>query len=398
MHLNFSETSHNHYFFSQPHQPFFVLAFITAVLAMLVFLFSYTGILNLAVSPLNFHIYTFVFLLFTPAFFGFLFTTFPRFSATPPIEKELYMRVFSFYYIGATLVLLGSLATPIFSALGMFSLFAGHLVGTNHLRKIYHRTTMEETHDLFWILTAMQVGVVSHLLFIVTALFYPPLMRLTIELSVYGYLFLLTFSVAQRMIPFFSHVMAVRNEVLMKTLFGLLIAHIILETLYTNSAFIVDFLIALLTGKELLRWKLPFPNANPLLWILHISLFWIPVAFGLTAIVHLVTWLSGISFLALDIHILVLGFVLTVMIGFGTRVTIGHSGNPMVVDRWTIVLFYGTQIVVILRILLSLIAALGWNFMILFDISATAWLLLFTGWAIHFFAVLIRGKKLTANS
>jgi len=67
----------------------------------------------------------------------------------------------------------------------------------------------------------------------------------------------------------------------------------------------------------------------------------------------------------------------------------------MQADRWTTLLFYGTQLVVLLRILLSLVATLGWNFMILFDITATVWLLLFIGWAVRFFAVLITGKKLS---
>ncbi|WP_297524585.1 NnrS family protein, partial [Sulfurovum sp.] len=148
--------------------------------------------------------------------------------------------------------------------------------------------------------------------------------------------------------------------------------------------------------KELHRWKLPFPNPNPLLWILHIALFWVPVAFILSGLVNLVTLLSGISFLALDIHMLVLGFVLTILIGFGTRVTIGHSGNMLQADKWTTLLFYWTQVVVVSRILVSLAAALGYHFIILFDISATAWLLLFIVWAVRFFDVLIRGKKLTS--
>jgi len=40
MHLNFSETSESHYFFSQPHQPFFLLAFVNAIATMLIFMLS----------------------------------------------------------------------------------------------------------------------------------------------------------------------------------------------------------------------------------------------------------------------------------------------------------------------------------------------------------------------
>ena len=175
----------------------------------------------------------------------------------------------------------------------------------------------------------------------------------------------------------------------------LLVLHIILEGIIPNSAFAVDLALAYLIGKELLSWKLPFPNPNPMLWILHLSLYWVPVAFAFIALTNFISLVSDISFLALDMHILTLGFVFTILIGFGTRVTIGHSGNMMQADKWTTYLFYWTQVVVVLRILVSLLAAFGWNFMILFDITATAWIVMFIAWAVRFFAVLVNGKKLS---
>jgi len=113
---------------------------------------------------------------------------------------------------------------------------------------------------------------------------------------------------------------------------------------------------------------------------------------GLTNLISL--W-SGTSFLALDIHTLVLGFIFTILIGFGTRVTLGHSGNQMQADKYTKFLFYWTQVVVVTRLLTSLVSAFGWNFMVLFDITATTWIVMFVAWALRFFAVLIQGKKLS---
>jgi len=254
---------------------------------------------------------------------------------------------------------------------------------------------MEDKHDIHWILLAMQFGVFAHFLYIVAQLFYMPLMGLSMEISIYLYLFLLTFSVAQRMVPFFSHSMVGRNDHLLKVVFVLLLLHILLEGLYTHSSFIVDIALGLLIGKELLRWKLQFPNPNPLLWILHTALYWVPIAFLIGGLTNFISLLTGISFLALDIHILILGFVFTILIGFGTRVTIGHSGNTMQADKWTVRLFYWTQVVVAMRILVSLAVAFGWNYMVLFDISVTVWLIMFIAWAVRFFAVLISGKKLS---
>ncbi|MCO4844731.1 MAG: NnrS family protein [Sulfurovum sp.] len=395
MHMQFSENPKNRYFFSQPHQPFFVLAFINAIVTMLVFLLSYKGVLHLAITPSSFHAYGITYLMFTPAFLAFLFTTFPRFTSTEPIEVKSYMSVFSLYYLGAILYLLGSIVTSVFSGAAMLLIFVGHFKGMLLLRKFYLTTSMEDKQDIYWILLAMKLGLFSHLLFIIAELFYMPLMGLSIEISIYLYLFLLTFTVAQRMIPFFSHSMIEKNEKLFVIVFSLLVLHIILEGIVTHSSFIVDLVLAYIIGKELLRWKLLFPNPNPMLFILHIAMYWIPIAFILAALSNLLTLITGANFLFLDIHVLMLGFVFTILIGFGTRVTIGHSGNIMQADNWVKVLFIWTQVVVIVRILTSFVSALGWNFMVLFDISATVWMVMFIVWAIRFFAVLINGKKLT---
>jgi uncharacterized protein involved in response to NO len=394
MRMHFEDSEEN-YFFSQPHQPFFVLAFVNAIVIMLIFMLSYKGVINIGISSVDFHAYGLIYLMFTPAFFAFLFTTFPKFTATPILTKKQYMPIFNLYYLGSSIYILGSIATPVLSSLGMFIIFAGHIMGVIILKNIYVATEMEDKHDVYWILKAMVFGVISHFLFIISNLFYEPIVNLAVEIAIYLYLFVITFAVAQRMIPFFSHSMVGRNETLMKSIFILLLLHVILESVITDSSFIVDILLGLLIGKELLRWDLKFPNPNPLLWILHIALYWIPVSFILSSLVNAVSLIGDVPFLALDIHMLMLGFLFTVLIGFGTRVTIGHSGNMMQADKWTVRLFYWTQVVVVVRILLSLTSAFGWNFMIMFDISATVWIAMFIAWAVRFFAVLINGKKLT---
>ena len=394
MHMNFSEDAQHSYFFSQPHQPFFVLAFVNAIVSMLIFLLSYKGVIPMAVTPSHFHAYGFTYLLFTPAFFGFLFTTFPRFASTPTIKKKNYMRIFHYCYIGSTLFLFGSMVSPFLSAVGMMILFIGHTLGYLILKNIYTTTTMKDRDDIFWIQLAVACGLGAHLLFIVGKLWIDPLIGISTEISTYLYLFFVAFSVAQRMVPFFSHCMIEKNMALLKQIFILLLLHLLLEVLKMHSSFFIDFFIAYIIGKELLRWKLPFPNSNPLLWILHLALFWVPVGFMLSGLTNLLSLVIGIYFLALDIHTIMLGFVFTILIGFGTRVTLGHSGNQMFADRYTSFLFVWTQAVVALRILTSLVAALGWNFMILFDITAIAWIVMFVAWSVRFLAVLVYGRKL----
>ncbi len=382
------------YFFSQPHQPFFVLAFINAIVTMLLFMLSYKGIISLTTAPSSFHAYSLIFLVFTPAFLAFLFTTFPRFSGMPAIEKSLYLKVFGLFTVGTLLLLTGAVTSLLVYKLGMVVLFAAHTWAIKILMDIFNSSRAGDKHDTFWILLAMGSGLVSHLLFVVSEFSGLPLYNLPIQIGIYLYLFLVAFSVAQRMVPFFSHCAVERNTSFLKVVFLLLTLHVILEALHPHLSFIADFMLTYITAKELFRWKLPFPNPNPLLWILHISLYWVPVAFLFGGMSNVVSLINGKPFLFLDIHTLMLGFVFTILIGFGTRVTIGHSGNMMQADRWVTLLFNWTQVVVALRLLTSMAAAWGWNFMILFDISVTVWLILFILWAVRFFPVLIKGKKL----
>jgi len=384
-----------HYFFSQPHQPFFVLGFVNAIVTMLIFMLSYKGVLTLTLTPSGFHAYSLIYLMFTPAFLAFIFTTFPRFASTPVIEKSLYLKVIGLFAIGSLLFVLGALTSAILYKIGMLILLGAHFWAIKILTGIFNTSKMEDKHDIFWILLAMVFGLISHLLFIVGESFWLPLQSFAIQVGIYLYLFLVAFSVAQRMVPFFSHCMVDKNVYLLKVVTLLLVAHIILETIYPHLSFIADFALVYVTGKELFRWSLPFPNPNPLLWILHLSLYWIPVAFLFGGMSNLTSLINGTSFLFLDIHILMLGFVFTILIGFGTRVTLGHSGNMMQADMWVKVLFNWTQLVVVMRLFTSMAAAWGWNFMVLFDISVTVWLIMFILWAVRFFAVLIKGKKLT---
>jgi len=383
----------NHYFLSQPHQPFFVLAFINAILSMFIFMLLFKGLVASEILSVNYHTYSFIFLMFTPAILAFLFTTFPRFSATEPIEKDHYLMVFGGFLIGSLLFHIGTFTSTILIVLSMIVIFVAHIGAIYILYNIHKASQVTDKEDQEWILISMSLGLLSHFFFIFS-LWLTSLYKFSIEIAIYLYLFIVIFTVAQRMVPFFSHSPIEKHTERLKVIIGLLGLHVLLETLQEGSSFLTDFLLAYLIGKELYRWKLPFPKTNPLVWVLHIALYWIPVAFLLSAMTNLIMLSTGSNFLSLGIHALTLGFFLTILIGFGTRVTLGHSGNIMNADKLTKTLFYWTQIVVVIRLLSSVATATNWNFVIFFDLSITAWIVLFSLWASRFFSVLIFGKEL----
>lgn len=383
----------NHFFLSQPHQPFFVLAFVNALISMFLFMLIFKGIVPSIFLAIHYHSYSLIYLFFTPAFLAFLLTTFPRFSATDPLMKREYLEILLLFVSGFLLFNIGIFFSTFLVLLAMVLIFIGQLVAVYRLWNIYKHSTIESQEDQQWILVALGFGLLAHFLFIIS-IWFSTLHALSIQISIYLYLFLLTFIIAQRMVPFFSHSPIERHRERFKVIVGLLGVHVVLEIFQTHSSFLVDFLLAYLTARELYRWKLPFPNQNPLIWVLHLALFWVPISFFLSALSSIFALSYGINFLYLAMHTLFLGFLLTILIGFGTRVTLGHSGNVLEADRLTTVLFYWTQVVVILRVLLSIAVASGWNFYIFFDLSLTVWFVLIVLWAKRFFPILIFEKKI----
>jgi len=89
-----------------------------------------------------------------------------------------------------------------------------------------------------------------------------------------------------------------------------------------------------------------------------------------------------------------IGFLTTILIGFGTRVTLGHSGQSPIADALATKIFWFIQVVVLFRVLYSVNVGLDFGLGFLFDISFSAWLILFIVWVARYGKVLIFGSKL----
>ncbi len=387
------------YFFSQAHQPFFILGITNAIIMMLIFALAYKGVFTLTTESLNFHVYSLIFIVFTNIFTGFLFTTFPRFNQAEVISKKYYTNIFYFNVLGSIIFLAGSFVSHALMLGGMAVLFLSQVFIVLKLQEIYLTGAMSNKKDSFWILIALYFGLVGHILFIEVELnkyigLQIDLLSIAVNISFYMYLIFLTFSVAQRMVPFFSHSFAVKNENFVKIVFVLFLLKSIFSTLdFIIAEIILDLLLGSYLLAEFLRWKLPVLSSPPILWVLHLALFWLPAAFLLSAISLSAELFLETSFYFLNVHLLAIGFLTTILIGFGTRVTLGHSGQPPHADKLAVGIFLFVQAVVILRALYSINLAFGWGLNFLFDLSFTAWLVLFLVWAWRYGKVLVFGSK-----
>ena len=396
---NFSttpEVKKENYFLSQPHQPFFIAGIFWAVISMLIFMASYKLMLkgnsHTLLSPSSFHAYSLIFIVFTQFFIGFLYTTFSRFCQSEPVKKPYYIRTFFLYQLGSILVSIGLFTSSALMYTGMGVLFLAQGVFLYMLQRIFTSAQAEIKDDPFWILTSIYIGTSAHALFILESLLGWDYFSIPFAFNLY--LIFLTFSVAQRMVPFFSHSQVQKRSGFVVAVFFALSIKSLADVLNKD---IIESIVSLLLGLyilfEVFRWKLSFSQAPNILKILHIALFWMPLALILGAFFTLSEIILQTGFAFANVHMLALGFLTTIIIGFGTRVTLGHSGQPPHADKTTLTLFYLTQVVVLIRLAYSIIFGFDLPMMWFFDLSLTLWLVLFIFWGWKFAPVLIRGKK-----
>ncbi|MDD5160542.1 MAG: NnrS family protein [Sulfuricurvum sp.] len=387
------------YFLSQPHQPFFVFGLLWAIVSMVLFTLSHKGIITLALAENEFHLYTLAFIVFAQFFHGFLFTTFPRFCTAMAIPKEVYIRIVWLYQIAAVLFFVGSLFSELLVFFAMVAVLFAHAMAIFTLHWVYKIGHSPLKQDPYWVLVAHGIAIATHLVWVIAygiSLLWDiqGWFALIVPIIVNFFLVFLTFAVAQRMIPFFSHSQEPKTKYFVETVFGALIA----KTLFAIFAFTVaeaaiSIFLSLYLLREFLRWKLHPFHSPAIVWILHLALFWLPIGLFVGSLTQIIEKIYGVNFLFAEIHLLVLGFLTTVLIGFGTRVTLGHSGQSPDTDRIAVALFWWTQVLILGRFALSVDTAFGATHGWLFDAAACGWIALFIVWGARYGKTLIYGKQ-----
>lgn len=374
------------YLLSQPHQGFFLFGMVWAMVSMALFALSYRGILTPVVGAVEFHVYSLLFLTFTQLFLGFLMTTFPRYCATPTVPHESYRPVVVLYQAGALLALVGSVTSIWLYCAAVLLLFIAHILGLLILEWVYHISHAPDKRDPLWMLAGMRLGVLLHFAWLLGSIawafdignsavswLFAPLF--------YPYVLFVTFAVAQRMIPFFSQAQPTKNPYTLAFVFGALLFKALFATLgMALPEAILSLGLGFFVMREILWWNMRLFEGPAMVWILHVALLWLPIGLLVDALALFASALHWGEAPFLGLHLLAVGFLTTMLIGFGTRVTLGHSGRAIVADRIAVALFVWTQAVVVLRATAALYAEQLW----IFDAAVAAWLLLFVVWGVRF--------------
>mgnify|MGYP001326315517 FL=1 len=132
----------------------------------------------------------------------------------------------------------------------------------------------------------------------------------------------------------------------MATVFSLIL---LMASLVTGWQTVTGLLALLSGGLMLVRlagWKGWLVRQEPLLWILHLSILWVPVALFLLAGTLFAGWPSNAWS-----HAAGTGAVACLILGVISRVALGHSGRPLVLPKGMVFAFVAIHLAALIRVL-----------------------------------------------
>lgn len=374
---------------AQPHRLFFFAGVLQCVVIISLIGLSYTGFIHLYVSVGLYHAYAMLFIAFTQFFAGFLLTTFPRYLSRPVATQTTYLPIAWLINGGGIVFIVFSFISQIWLIVPMLFIFLGYIKLCLVLFDFQRKSTVTNKQDTSWMLIAFGHGILGQLLFMADA--FVPTYKLALGISFYLYAFFIVLVVSQKMMPFFAansiqgYVVNKSKSFLMLIL-STLIVKVILDA-FSINAFLADGALFLITTYELIKWKLPFKKSPPILWVLFLSIWWVPIGFGLFVIQDMSILLGAPIFMEkAPLHAFAIGYFTTVLIGFGTRVILGHSGRTPKADRYAVTLFVLIQIMALLRIFAGLFPQYGYPHAIMS--TAALWLIVFGLWSKRYIHIL----------
>ena len=353
-------------FSAAPHRLFFWTGSLYAVVSVALWTWQQTSLFTPLAAPVLWtvpyaqaHAVLMIYGLFGFYFCGFLLTTFPRWLNDQPVPRALYVTAWAAYTLGAALFCGGLFVARGLGVAGVLAMLVGHGLGTWACARVLLRAPGWPVQQV--LITA---GLLAGLLGLGAAAWSFALGSAAAYsaarwMGLYGYVLVVVFTVLYRMVPFFTSTVTpdyeTRRSAAALPLFVLaLAAHGLLGFLgLTGALWLPDALLLAVLLRELVLWRFWRAKGPPLLLILYIALAWFALSFALNVGESLAVLLGAAPappFRNAALHALTVGGFGSLLLGISTRVTLGHSGRGLLTTRGIHALFWGFQVVPVLRI------------------------------------------------
>ncbi len=383
-----------------PHRMFFLPGVVQALLVLGLWTAELTGRetplwppLAMALPATWVHGFLMLYGLFPFFVFGFLLTVYPRWMNTPAVPAARYIPPFWLLTLGMLGFYLGLVAGRWLVTAALLLYLAGWFIASLVLFGVYRTATQRGAHERLLNL-ALLLGAAGLVLFLFgTTAGHGEVVRLALVLGLWGFLLPTVFTVSHRMIPFFGST-ALRGYTAERPAWSLPLAaaglagHAALEILGLRQwLFVFDLPLALLGLHHSWLWNLKRSLEVKLLAMLHLAFLWFGLGMALSALQSLVLFASGHDWLGrAPLHALGIGFVGGMMVAMVSRVTLGHSGRPLVADPLTWVCFLGLNASAAMRVTAELA---GGTFNLA---SAALWLASLLPWAARYAPMYLRPR------
>ena len=376
-----------------PHRSLFLAGTLQGVLTVLWWLFDLSGRYGIAgsitvwgIAPTWAHAFLMVYGFFPFFIFGFLFTTYPNWMNGDKVKSREYLTTCALMAAGVVLFYVGLLTHKVIIIAGVELMLIGWGVAAYVLFRILLTTPAQDKRHARVTSAALLMGWLggmAYLLWLVTDS--SVILDFARHAGIWFFLLPIVLTVSHRMIPFFSsrvldNYEMVRPFWMLWLMLVCIVAHGSLSWLeLTAYLWIVDFPLAICALYLSYRWQLQRSFQVSLLAVLHISFAWFDAAMVLYAVQSLIYFASGnLLFGLAPLHALGIGFFSGMILAMASRVTLGHSGRPLELDRFTWLLFLGFQATAAIRILSDIVPVIG---PMLYVLAALVWLACFGLWA-----------------
>ncbi len=324
--------------------------------------------------------------------YGFLMTVFPRWMGGELIQRQHIISTWLWLTSGLLIFEVG-LYTGLRVALsGLLIFLLGWSIG---MIALYQSFRQAPTNDKFYerllliFLGFGALGIISFAYWMYS--FEWRFLELSRNIGIWLFLLPILMTVCHRMLPFFSsnvipgYINYQPRALLLLLLAGCLL-HFTLEQLYIRHwLFVIDGSMMLIAGWLSYRWQIHRSFSNHLLAVLHMAFLWLGIGLLLLFMQSLFMFVQDIYILdRAPLHALTIGFATSLLVAMASRVTLGHSGRQLVLDRISWYLFLGIQLAVIIRISADLHFESALDHHTLNLLAISLWLICLGIWVIRY--------------
>ncbi len=327
--------------------------------------------------------------------FGFLTTTFPRWLRQPALPRTHYAPPALLRIAGLLAVYGGLAAGAAVAAIGALAMALADGLLVARLIDLYRRTPAPARTGAGPFCISLSAEVIGLVLYaFALGRDDGALATIAIRIGLFSFLLPTLFAVAYRMLPFFSVgvLPRFRNRALRGAPAAFLALGIARTALATGGHFAGRVpLDAALTGLAAFHaavWVRRDGLHYGLLALLYTGIAWIAIGFGLYTVQDgarlFGVWVGGRA----PLHALGLGAALSLVVAMVTRVTRGHSGQPLHSDAASWLALGGVQAATLLRIAAAFPPFDRWAALNLSVVAAPLAVITLLPWVVRYSAIL----------